>query len=49
VVCLKHEAECLVGERQRKNVRREAVAACFGVGWRAAVDEDGQYSFAVLL
>ena len=29
--------------------RKKVAAVCSGVKWRATVDEDGQYSFAVAL
>jgi len=37
------------GEQQRRNAYLEAVAACSGVVWRATVDEDGRYCFAMAL
>jgi len=37
------------GERQRGNGHSQIPAAGCGVRWRATVDEDGHYSFAIAL
>jgi hypothetical protein len=49
-IAWKHASEVGSNNRTRKKNRHlEAAAAFSGTDWRATVDEDGHYSFAVAL